>query len=307
MTTFVRADGRPVRVVPGFRERVLDYRASVSPRPEWTPEQYARAADTKLRRARRLVAEVERRQGGLDRRAVLDVGCGDGINCLAMAYLAEARVVGADLRLPLFERGETGPRRLAEQVAARLQGGRRLADVLAALPVRFTRADATSLPFPDDSFDVLLSRSALEHIVPVERALTEMARVVRRDGIIHHAVDPYYWLRGCHKRGLVDIPWAHARLSLEDFARFVTEREGAAVAVKRCDRLRTLNRLTLAQWRAAIEAGPFDILEWTEERSPFAAQVLAENPDVFDTLADGVEPRDLVNGRLEFWLRVRKW
>lgn len=313
MTTFVRADGRPLRVVPGFRERVLDYRSSVSPRPEWTPEQYARAADTKLRRARRLVAEVERRQGGggLAGRAVLDVGCGDGINCLAMAYLAEApappRVVGADLRLPLFERGETGPRRLAEQVAARLQGGRRPAAVLAALPVRFTRADATSLPFPDDSFDVLLSRSALEHIVPVERALAEMARVVRRDGMIHHAVDPYYWLRGCHKRGLVDIPWAHARLSLEDFARFVTEREGAAVAAKRCDRLRTLNRLTLAQWRAAIEAGPFDIQEWTEERSPFAAQVLAENPDVFDTLADGVEPRDLVNGRLEFWLRVRKW
>ena len=70
--------------------------------------------------------------------------------------------------------------------------------------------------------------------------------------------------------------------------------------------MRTLNRLTLAQWRAAIEAGPFDILEWTEEPSPFAAQMLAENPDVLDSLAPGVERRDLVNGRLEFWLRVRK-
>jgi SAM-dependent methyltransferase len=271
--SFVRADGRPVRVVPGFRERVLGYRPTTTPRPEWTPEEYARAADKKLERARRLVAEVARRHTAVEGGRVLDVGCGDGINCLVMAHVAHARVVGADLRLPLF---------------------------------RFTRADATSLPFPDDSFDVLLSRSALEHIVPVERALAEMARVTRAGGVIHHAVDPYYWLRGCHKRGVVDIPWAHARLSLEDFQRFVTESEGAAVAAKRCSRLQTLNRLTLAQWRAAVEAGPFDILEWTEEPSAFAAQLLDENPDVIDTLASGVEPRDLVIGRLEFWLRVRK-
>src|SRR5439155_162224 len=111
-------------------------------------------------------------------------------------------------------------------VRARLGGARHAS-------VRFIRADAATLPFPGGSFDVLLSRSALEHIVPVERALAEMSRVVRPGGVIRHAVDPYYWLRGCHKRGLVDIPWAHARLSLEDFDRFVTEREGAAVAAQR--------------------------------------------------------------------------
>ena len=311
MTAFIRADGRPVRVVPGFRERVLGYRPSVTPRPEWTPEQYARAADRKLKRARRLVAEVARRHGSLSRGTVLDVGCGDGINCLVMAHAGEggeggeggggARAVGVDLRLPLFEATETGAqtRRLAGLVLGRLGSTKEAC-------VRFSRADATTLPFPDDRFDVLLSRSALEHIAPVERALAEMARVVRAGGLIHHAVDPYYWLRGCHKRGLVDIPWAHARLSLEDFERFVTESEGPAAAAKRCGRLRTLNRLTLAQWRAVIEAGPFEILEWTEAPSPFAAQLLAENPDVLGSLADGVEPRDLVNARLEFWLQVRK-
>src|SRR6266581_854875 len=104
--SFVRADGRPVRVVAGFRERVLGYRLSVTPRPEWTPDEYARAADKKLKRARRLVAAVG-------------------------------------------------------------------------------------------------------------RALAEMSRVVRPGGVIRHAVDPYYWRRGCHKRGRVDSRWAYARLSLE--------------------------------------------------------------------------------------------
>jgi len=300
MTTFVRADGQPVRVVPGFRDRVLAYRPSVTPRPHWTREQYAHAADTKLDRARRLIAQIGNRYDRLDRAAVLDVGCGDGINCLVMASAAR-RAVGVDLRLPLFEPDETGAqaRRLCGLVLERLDAARQP-------DARFVRADATQLSFADDSFDVLLSRSAMEHVAPVERALAEMARVVRPGGVIHHSVDPYFWLRGCHKRGLVDIPWAHARLSLGDFRRFVTASEGEVIATKRCRRLETLNRLTLAQWRAVVEAGPWEVLEWTEDLSPFAVALLEEYPDVLDSLADEVEPRDLVRGRLQIWLRVMK-
>jgi len=307
MTTFVRADGQPVRVVPGFRDRVLAYRPSVTPRPHWTPEQYAHAADTKLDRARRLIAQIGKRYDRLEGAAVLDVGCGDGINCLVMASAAR-RAIGVDLRLPLFEPDETGAqaRQLSGLVLERLDRASRLADALQQLPVRFVRTDATRLSFADDSFDVLLSRSAMEHVAPVERALAEMARVVRPGGVIHHSVDPYFWLRGCHKRGLVDIPWAHARLSLGDFRRFVTASEGEVIATKRCRRLETLNRLTLAQWRAVVDAGPWEVLEWTEELSPFAVALLAEYPDVLDSLADEVEPRDLVRGRVQIWLRVMK-
>ncbi|HYX81460.1 MAG TPA: class I SAM-dependent methyltransferase [Gemmatimonadales bacterium] len=310
-TSFVRADGRRLQVVPGFRERVLASRPAMTPRPHWTPADYERAADKKLKRGLRLMSDVVRwqpLQPRRDRDTVLDVGCGDGINCLVLALLAGSRSVGLDLQPRLFDTTETGAlaRQLAALVLERLDASRTLDDALHELPVSFAKGDATTLPFPDNSIDVLISRSALEHIVPLECALSEMARAVRPGGVIHHAVDPYYWLRGCHKRGLVDIPWAHARLSLEDFRRFVTEREGETVAAKRCTRLQTLNRLTLAQWRGAVEAGPFEILEWIEEPVPFAVAVLDEYPDVVDSLADGVEPRDLVHGRLEFWLRVTK-
>jgi len=308
MTSFVGAAGRAVRVVPGFRDRVLAYRPSVTPRLHWTAADFARAADTKLRRAERLVAALASRCDGLDGAGVLDVGCGDGINCLVLAHHGAARAVGLDLDLPMFQRDERGAqtRRLADLVLERLDGKRSLGDVLAGGAVRYFRGDATRLSFADDSFDVLLSRSAMEHIVPVERALAEMARVVRPNGLIHHAIDPYFWLRGCHKRGLVDIPWAHARLSPEEFRRFVIETEGEAVAAKRCARLDTLNQFTLTQWRAVIEAGPFEVLEWFEEPSAFACALLEEFPDVHDSLSPGVEPRDLVHGRIEVWLRVKK-
>src|SRR2546425_6791898 len=122
MTTFVRTDGRPVRVVPGFRDRVLGFRPSVTPRPDWTATDYARAADKKLARARRLVAAVAKRHDRLDGAAVLDVGCGDGINCLVLAAVAVRRAVGVDLQLPLFASGETAApaRRLAGLVRERL-------------------------------------------------------------------------------------------------------------------------------------------------------------------------------------------
>src|SRR2546429_2795762 len=162
MTTFTRADGRPVRVVPGFRDRVLGFRPSVTPRPGWTAADYERAADKKLARARRLVAEIARRHDRLDRATVLDVGCGDGITCLVLASVAVGRAVGVDLRLPLFESDATAApaRRLAELVLQRLHSAGRLAHPPAGPPLPFVRAHPPPPAFPAACLDVPLSRSA---------------------------------------------------------------------------------------------------------------------------------------------------
>ncbi|MGH7675402.1 MAG: class I SAM-dependent methyltransferase [Gemmatimonadales bacterium] len=308
MRTFVRADGRSLQVVPGFRDQVLAARPSVTPRPDWTEAQYAAAAVRKHQRAARLIADIARWRGSLDGAEVLDVGCGDGVNCLCIALHPVKRVVGIDLELPLLELDGKGAqtRRLAGRVLEQLDHGGGLDEVLHRRPVSFVAMDATSLALRDDSIDVLLTRSALEHVAPIERAVTDMARVVRPGGLIHLRIDPFFWVRGCHKRGLVDIPWAHARLSLADFRRFVTDSEGETAATARTRRLETLNRLTLVQWRAVVAAGPFELAEWREEPAALALTLLQEHPDVRDTLLRGVEERDLVHGRIEAWLRVSK-
>jgi hypothetical protein len=146
----------------------------------------------------------------------------------------------------------------------------------------------------------------LEHIVPIERALAEMARVVRPGGLLRHAIDPFFWLKGCHKDGLVDIPWAHARLRLGEFRRFVAETEGEAKAARRSRHLESLNQLGLRGWRALLEAGPFEILDWHEGRSALAQTVLEEHPDVAETLLDAVTTRDLVHHAITVWLRKRR-
>jgi SAM-dependent methyltransferase len=169
----------------------------------------------------------------------------------------------------------------------------------------FVDMDATRLGFLPESFDVVMSRSAAEHIQPIERALGEILRVVRPGGLVYLGIDPFFWLRGCHKRGVVDVPFAHARLSLEDYRRFVAEREGEEVADKRRRRLLTLNRFSVGQWRRTIESVPWEVLDWKERPSDLGATVLEENPDVLDSLLPGVEERDLLTERIEVWLRRR--
>jgi SAM-dependent methyltransferase len=294
--------------VEGFRERVLTApRISVQPKPQWNEDDYDAGAEKKLRGSRRLLRELGRWGGSLENASVLEVGAGAGIDCLLLGLHGVERVVGIDLDFPLHEQSDRGERtrRLTRAVLEKVGMTEGIDRTLRRLPVRLVPMDATRMEFPDASFDLAVSRAALEHVVPIERALSELARVVRPGGLIRHGIDQFFWLKGCHKGGLVDIPWAHARLNAEEYRRFVAENEGEARARRRSRHLAGLNQLGLRQWRALFEAGPFEILDWKEEPSELAETMLEEHPDVRETLLDGVSPRDLVHSSIKVWLRNR--
>jgi len=305
MTSFVRSDGRALTVVEGFRERVLSDRRSVSPKTDWTDEQLAASAKKKRRRFERLRESLERWYGPLHGARVLDLGCGDGANCVLLAAGPVKVAVGLDLRLRLFAPDGEGMvvRTLIERIAARPWRARESAAPSSDRPACFVQMDATRMGFCPQSFDVVISRSAAGHIQPIERALGETLRVVRPGGLVYIAIDPFFWLRGCHKRGVVDIPFAHARLSLPDYRRFVAESEGEAEAARRAERLATLNRFTASHWRRTIEPLPWEVLDWQERPSELGAAILGEHPEVLDSLLPGVEERDLVTERIDVWLR----
>jgi SAM-dependent methyltransferase len=305
---FVRDDGVALRVVEGFRQRVRSApRDSVQPKRAWTAGDYESAAEKKLRQARGLLRELNRWGGTLDGASMLEVGCGAGIDSLLFGLHPVDRVVGIDLEFPLCAPDEWGKRsrRLARRVLEKVGVEEGIEATVRERPVQFLPMDATRMDFPDGSFDVLVSRAALEHIIPIEQALRETARVVRPGGLLRHRIDPFFWLKGCHGRGVVDIPWAHARLQPGEFRRFVAETEGEAKAERRSRHLESLNQLGLRQWRALFEAGPFEILDWREEPSALAQTVLEEHPEVPETVIDGVTTRDLVHRSIKVWLRNR--
>jgi ubiquinone/menaquinone biosynthesis C-methylase UbiE len=325
MRAFIRDDGSAVRILDGFREQILGYRASVTPRPGWSEAQYVEAAHRKRRRWERLVAELSRWGVALTSATVLDVGCGDGANCLLSSQARVRQVTGIDLQFPLLATDEKGERtrHLARHLLSpgtdrssdpsdpsdpskgSSEVARDLERALRRLPLKFLAMDATRMAFEDESFDLVISRSAMEHIRPIERGVHEIARVARGGGVIYLAIDPFYWVRGCHKRGVVDIPFAHARLTASEYHRYAKESEGEAAADVRTGRLETLNRLTVGQWHSLIEAERWDILDWNERRSETGERLLQDHPDIAETLLPGVEVRDLVCERIEVILRKR--
>lgn len=58
------------------------------------------------------------------------------------------------------------------------------------IPAMF--ADATSLPFPDDHFDLVLAIEVLEHVPRPTRALDEIARVASRDVVVSVPREPLW-------------------------------------------------------------------------------------------------------------------
>ena len=58
------------------------------------------------------------------------------------------------------------------------------------LEVKAARADAESLPFADESFDLLLGHAVLHHLPNLRRAFTEFHRVLRPGGRIAFAGEP---------------------------------------------------------------------------------------------------------------------
>jgi len=105
---------------------------------------------------------VLRLAGDLGGCAVLDVGCGDGTLARALARAGAASVTGCDI----------DPRMIAAASATAPPGS----------AIRYAVADATRLPFADDSFDVVTVITVLAFVADAEGAVREMARVLRPGG-----------------------------------------------------------------------------------------------------------------------------
>jgi arsenite methyltransferase len=98
--------------------------------------------------------------------AVLDIGCGAGVDSLVAAHLVGpgGRVMGIDVTFAMLEQ--------ARAHLARLRWPQ----------VSFQVADAEALPFPDNDFDAVISNGVFNLTLNKAKALQEAHRVLKPGG-----------------------------------------------------------------------------------------------------------------------------
>ena len=129
---------------------------------------------------------------------VLDVGCGDGRHLRAVA-LRGARAVGIDYD--------------AAAVHVAREQGVRSRDIARSC-IDYIVCDAARLPFRPAAFDGVICTETLEHLPNDTGAIAEIARVLRRQGILlgavpSHFTERLYWRLS---RGYWDTPGGHVRI-----------------------------------------------------------------------------------------------
>jgi SAM-dependent methyltransferase len=132
----------------------------------------------------------------------LDLGCGAGRHAFE-AYRRGANVVAADLNT-----GELEP------VQGMFAAMRAEGEAPATASAIALTADATNLPFPDNSFDKIIAAEILEHVPLDQRAMSEIARVLRPGGIAAVTVPAWLPERICWALSTEyhEVPGGHVRI-----------------------------------------------------------------------------------------------
>lgn len=124
--------------------------------------------------------------GGLSGRRLLDVGCGNGAQTVRVLDRFQ-EVVGLDVV----------PEHLAVLAANVPPDG----------VCRTVLYDGGRMPFPDASFDAVLSIETLEHVADENQTLHEIHRVLAPGGTLVLSVPHKWWIFETHGARLPLLPW----------------------------------------------------------------------------------------------------
>lgn len=172
-----------------------------------------------------------------DHRRILDLACGELYPYTLLFHSVGMDVVGADLSV-LHPRDLSGTRireefhrrgirrtlrtlgsGLARRVLFDRPLGRRARVGLKYAGLKLRQTDATQMDIPTESIDLIVSFAAVEHVLDIPRAASEMHRVLTPGGIAHLNIHLWSSLSGGHEREFwgggipptLTVPWKHLR------------------------------------------------------------------------------------------------
>lgn len=168
---------------------------------------------------------------------VIDFGCGDGNDAIALAQNGALRVIGIDIREPLLQRASTKARR---------QGLEKICSFC-------THAD--------EQADAIVCLDSFEHFSDPASVLTKMYELLNRNGAVFASFGPtWYHPLGGHLFSV--FPWAHLIFSEKALIRWRSDlRHDGATCFGEVEG--GLNQMTIARFEKLVSESPF-VLESLE-------------------------------------------
>jgi SAM-dependent methyltransferase len=171
------------------------------------------------------------------RRRILDVGCGELYPYTLLFHSVRMDVIGIDLsglrpRSVSARRMREGLHRhglrrtlrtmvsdLSRRVLFDRPLGRNARVRIKYNGLKLRQTDVTRLDLPSESVDLIVSFAAVEHILDIPRAASEMRRVLTPGGIAHLNIHLWSSLSGGHEKEFwnggippnLSVPWKHLR------------------------------------------------------------------------------------------------
>lgn len=165
--------------------------------PDYLVEHYE-ACHTDLNRSiENLVREFPMLRDQIQGARVLDIGCSEGLEAIALARLGAREVVGIDIRIDTTE---------AARLKERLASGSR---------IELQHGDAHAMKFADASFDAVVSLASFEHFLDPFRVLSEVARVLAPGGRFYVTSGVWGHPYGAHMHFFTKVPWVQFLFSEE--------------------------------------------------------------------------------------------
>ena len=128
---------------------------------------------------------------------VLDIGSGIGGYVYEIVHRTGAAVVSLD-KNPLNVAIERYKELSQCKKKMRLPLKRRANVIFNSERIAVVEGDITDAPFNDESFDVIIASSVIEHVPNQRELVRECRRLLKRDGIFYLSFPPYYSPVGGH-------------------------------------------------------------------------------------------------------------
>ena len=130
-------------------------------------------------------------------KSILDIGCSEGLESIALSLLGSRQVVGIDIRIDV-----DGAKKLKRDLAPEKD-------------TEFYVMDAHHTSFADNKFDAIVTLASFEHFLDPYGLLKEARRILKDDGRIYLTSSVWSHPWGAHMHFFTKVPWVQFLFSEE--------------------------------------------------------------------------------------------